>query len=420
VATAGTSCQPVSLSFDDGPDQTTPSVLSALQANGLTATFFVIGKNAATDYGQSEIQAENAAGMSVQDHTWDHPSFTGQSTGTAHLTQDQITSELQQTAATIQAAGLPAPTLYRPPYGDDDAWSDTIARNLGLRVALSYSQASSPEANTIVDSKDWTGISASQTAANVENGISAASAKGIVNPLIAMHDTIPANVQAIPQIAQWMQANGYCSTTAVRQDATGGVVPVPAQPEPTSGNLVVNPSMETMWAPGNAGGFPQNVPYCWDRAGYGQPGVNASFTPTSDAHTGNVAENITVSGWQTGDSKLVIVQRGKGTGTSNSCTPDSVAVTGATYTVWEYYKGSWPGYGASTDTTKVSFALYYRNSSNQWVYWAGSPIAAPSSSWNLASFTTPPLPAGATAVSFGLAIQGNGTLSVDDAAMTHS
>jgi hypothetical protein len=32
----------------------------------------------------------------------------------------------------------------------------------------------------------------------------------------------------------------------------------------------------------------------------------------------------------------------------------------------------------------------------------------------------PPLPAGATGVSFGLAIAGNGSLTVDDAAMIHS
>ena len=37
--------------------------------------------------------------------------------------------------------------------------------------------------------------------------------------------------------------------------------------------------------------------------------------------------------------------------------------------------------------------------------------------WNLASFTSAALPAGAQAVSFGLALQGNGTLITDDYAM---
>jgi hypothetical protein len=359
----------------------------------------------------------------VEDHTWDHASFTGQSTGTSHLTQDQIRSELSQGAAAITAAGLPAPTLYRPPYGDDDASSDLIARNMGLQVVESYSAASMPEAGSIIDSKDWTGLSAAQIVSNVEAGLSTASAKGISQPVVAMHDTIPATAQAIPAIAQWMSANNWCSTTSMRTDATGGVVPQAPAPEPTTGNLLVNPSMETLWSPGNAGGFPTTIPYCWMTAGYGSPGANAQFSTVSDPADpdgGHAAVDITVNGWVSGDAKLVTVQRGKSTGTGTACTPQATAVPGATYTLWERYKGSWSGYGLSTDSTKVSFAVYYRDASDVWQYWTGSPLVAPSSSWTLASYTTPPLPAGATGVSFGLAIAGNGSLTVDDAAMTHS
>jgi hypothetical protein len=46
-----------------------------------------------------------------------------------------------------------------------------------------------------------------------------------------------------------------------------------------------------------------------------------------------------------------------------------------------------------------------------------SPLQPPSATWNLASVKTPPLPAGATGVSFGLAIQGIGTLITDDYAL---
>jgi peptidoglycan/xylan/chitin deacetylase (PgdA/CDA1 family) len=414
-------CQPATLTFDDGPDNTSPSVLNALNANGLHAIFFVIGDQVAGD--QQQVQAEYASGDLVENHTWDHASFTGQSTGTAHLTQNQITNELSQAQAAIVAAGLPAPTMYRPAYGDDDAWSDLIARNMGLQLVESYSASSTPEAGSIVDSKDWTGISTAQIVSNVEAGLAAASANGISQPVVAMHDTIPATAQAIPAIAQWMSANNWCSMTALRTDATGGVVPQAPTPEPTTGNLVVNPGMETLWSPGNSGGFPQTIPYCWMTAGYGSPGPNAQFSAVNDPADpdgGHVAMNITVSGWASGDSKVVIAQRGKSTGTGAACTPQSAAVPGATYTLWEWYKGSWSGYGLSTDPTKVSFAVYYRDTSDVWHYWTGSPLLAPSSSWVLANYTTPPLPVGATGVSFGLAIQGNGSLTVDDAAMIHS
>jgi peptidoglycan/xylan/chitin deacetylase (PgdA/CDA1 family) len=420
TAEAG-ACQPVTLTFDDGPDNTSPSVLDALNANGLHAVFFVIGDKVVND--PQQVQAEYASGDVVADHTWDHASFTGQSAGTGHLTEAQISSELSQTSQAIVAAGVPAPTYYRPPYGDDDAWSDLIARNMGLQVVESYAAASTPEAGTIIDSKDWTGLTSAQIAANVEAGLSNASAKGISQPVVAMHDTIPATAQAIPAIAQWMSANNWCSTTSVRSDATGGVVPQAPAAEPATGNLAVNGSMETLWSAGNSGGFAQTIPYCWMQAGYGSPGSNAQFSTVADASDpdgGHSAENITVSGWTSGDAKLVTVQRGKSTGTGTACTPASAAVPGATYTLWEWYKGSWSGYGLSTDSTKVSFAVYYRDSNDVWKYWTGSPLIAPSSSWTLASYTTPPLPAGATGVSFGLAIAGNGSLTVDDAAMTHS
>ena len=62
-------------------------------------------------------------------------------------------------------------------------------------------------------------------------------------------------------------------------------------------------------------------------------------------------------------------------------------------------------------------AIYYRDSGGVFRYWMSSPLQPPSASWNLASVKTPPLPAGATGVSFGLAIQGVGTLITDDYAL---
>jgi hypothetical protein len=92
------------------------------------------------------------------------------------------------------------------------------------------------------------------------------------------------------------------------------------------------------------------------------------------------------------------------------------AVTpGKTYSMWAWYKGSWPVYGLSP--TKVSIATYYRNAAGSWVFWQSSPLFAPSSAWTLASFTSAPLPAAATAISFGLAIAGPGSLTTDDYAL---
>jgi hypothetical protein len=64
----------------------------------------------------------------------------------------------------------------------------------------------------------------------------------------------------------------------------------------------------------------------------------------------------------------------------------------------------------------VIFA-YYRNSSGSWVYWAQSPSLPSSSTWTNGTWTTPALPSGASAISFGLGLRGKGSLTVDDFAL---
>src|SRR6266568_7055169 len=85
----------VEFTFDDGPDVNTPAVLQALEGLNLTATFFVLGHKLDNNpTNQQTLQAEVANGFSVQNHTYDHLSWTGASTGTAPLTDSQITNEL--------------------------------------------------------------------------------------------------------------------------------------------------------------------------------------------------------------------------------------------------------------------------------------------------------------------------------------
>src|SRR5438034_5262514 len=74
----------VSFTFDDGPGPNTPAVLQALEGLNLTATFFVLGGNLVNNPTNDQtLQAEVANGFSVQNHTYDHASWTGASTGTA-------------------------------------------------------------------------------------------------------------------------------------------------------------------------------------------------------------------------------------------------------------------------------------------------------------------------------------------------
>jgi peptidoglycan/xylan/chitin deacetylase (PgdA/CDA1 family) len=398
----------VEFTFDDGPDVNTPQLLQALEGLNLTPTFFVLGDKLVNNPTNDQIlQAEVANGFSVQNHTYDHASWTGASTGTAPLTDSQIQAELTQGSQAIVNAGAPAPTLYRPPYGDINSYEDLLAQHLGYRIVMPWG---TPSGN-IVDSQDWTGISSSQIVSNVINGYTKNGNfyPGIkANSIISMHDgdgyTLN-TIQALQPIVDYMNSQHLCSTNVIRPDATGGVVPPPAPPEPTTGNLVQNPSLEALKSPGT----PAAEPVCFQQAGANVASNVATWGLTSDAHSGSVAENVTVSSWTAGDRKLVLTQRQSEASCLAAVTP------GHTFSMWVWYKGSWPYQGSTP--TKVSIATYYKNSSGAWTYWQGSPLVAPTSSWTLAYFQSAPLPAGATAVSYGLAISGAGSLTTDDYAM---
>jgi len=67
---------------------------------------------------------------------------------------------------------------------------------------------------------------------------------------------------------------------------------------------------------------------------------------------------------------------------------------------------------SATGTTQ--FALYYRDESGAWYYWTSSPWFETASTWTQAIFTTPAVPANDVAMTFGLALISNGTLTRDD------
>src|SRR5262249_5892119 len=259
---------------------------------------------------------------------------------------------------------------------DINAYYDLIAQNLGYRIVMPWS---TPNGN-IVDAQDWTGISPAAIAANVTQGY---TKNGYFYPgikadsIVSMHDgedqTTLNTIQALQPIVDYMNANHLCSTATIRPDATGGVVPPPAPPEPTTGNLVQNPSLESLRAPNS----PAAEPVCFQQAGANVASNQATWKLTSDAHSGSVAERVDVTNWTGGDRKLVLTQRQS----EQSCL--AAATPGKTYTMWVWYKGDWAYSGASP--TKVSIATYYRNSSGAWVFWQSSPLLAPTSAWNLAS-----------------------------------
>lgn len=396
----------VAFTFDDGPGPNTPLVLAVLQRLHLSATFFVLGdKIAAKPQGQRAVRDEAAHGFQVGNHTYDHASFTGASTGKPPLTAAQITSELNQASAAIVGAGLPAPTLYRPPYGDIDAFGDVVARGLGYRIVMPFA---APGGN-IVDSRDWTGATTASIVKFVTVG-GVDTRTGLFLPgmargaIVAMHDgentTTMHMLAALQPIVDYMNAHGFCSTGTIRPDATGGLVPLPTPALPVKGNLVTNPELTSTG--------PDGVPSCFQQAG---SEVTGNFAAWSSIRQPNASspQTVTVTRWTSGDRKLVIDQ----SATRPAC---AVAVRpGQALQLWIGYTGTWPRGG---NGSRVAVVTYYRTGSGTlanpyvWHYWQTGPLVSTAVASTTAYFTTSALPAGANGASFGLTIKGNGTLTV--------
>ena len=127
----------VALTIDDGPDPTwTPKVLDLLAANGVHATFSVIGRQAQAY--PTLVRRIVRAGHGVCNHSMTHPQPFG-ARPTAAIRQQIVGAQ----AVISDAAGAP-PRLFRAPGGD---WTPAVldpTAELGL-TPVGWS----------VDPRDW-------------------------------------------------------------------------------------------------------------------------------------------------------------------------------------------------------------------------------------------------------------------------
>jgi hypothetical protein len=213
--------------------------------------------------------------------------------------------------------------------------------------------------------------------------------------------TVIATATSSPYAASWNStsvANGSVSYAVQAFDAAGNSTVTATRnitvSNPTGNlNLLTNPSLEI-----DANN--DKTPDCWQLGGYGANTYTwTRLSGAATAHSGNFAESVKVTSLTSGDRKLVQLQD------SSTCAP--TVTVGARYTVNGWYKSTAP----------IQIAVYYRTSGGTWQFWQSSANFAATTNWAQASYTTTSVPAGATAISFGLYISKAGTLVTDDYAM---
>jgi len=219
----------VGLTFDDGPNPSnTTNLLNTLKSNGVRATLFNIGQNAQQN--PSLVQAEKAANMWINNHSWTHPHMTT-------LSQAQMTSEISQTQQVLQQQTGTAPKLFRPPFGETNATLKSVEAQFGLTEII-----------WDIDSQDWNGASTAQ--------IVAAAGRLTAGQIILMHDFPPNTIAAIPQIVAGLTSRNLCagmiSPTTGRAVAPDGATPPPPTPTPTRTSPSPTPSTTTPPATGAA------------------------------------------------------------------------------------------------------------------------------------------------------------------------
>jgi len=140
----------VVLTFDAGSDAGyTAQILDTLAGNDIVAAFGMTGRWAEANPGLLGRIVDG--GHSLINHSYDHSSFTGLSTGLPALTQAERWQQLDRAERAVGSiAGATTLPYFRPPFGDYD---DSVNADIGAR-GYAYNVM------WTVDSRGWQGLPA--------------------------------------------------------------------------------------------------------------------------------------------------------------------------------------------------------------------------------------------------------------------
>ncbi len=172
----------IALTFDDGPDELTPSYLDVLDELGVPATFFLLGENA--ERHPLMVRDYIRRGHQLASHGFDHRRFT-------ELSRSQLLDQCARTEVAIggQISGRP---WVRPPHGSVDATS--ILSLLAARYTVALWS---------VDSRDYLdrdviSLAATCAPANIGSG-----------DVLLFHEGQHWTLNALPRIVRALHGAGY-------------------------------------------------------------------------------------------------------------------------------------------------------------------------------------------------------------------
>lgn len=185
------------LTFDDGPDpEYTNQVLDILGNYDVNASFFIIGNKAI--HNQDILKRMHQEGHEIGIHTFSHPKTT-------EMTTEQLKLELNGTQRIIQGITGHTTTLYRSPYGDEEAKSSPSH----FEILQDVTDMGYVTVNYDIDSRDWELGDSDAIVENVMNQVSGGD-------IILLHDSggdRDATIEALPDLIEQLQKQGYTFVT---------------------------------------------------------------------------------------------------------------------------------------------------------------------------------------------------------------
>ena len=390
----------VSLTFDDGFSGQAPAG-EILSAAGLKGTFY-LNSGLLDEPGSLTLrQAKELAlaGHEVAGHTFSHPDIDT-------LDLEEARREICQDRVNLLGLGFEV-TNFAYPFASGAAVKSLVQEcgyNSGRGLGGTYSEGclNCPPQESLRPAdpnllkapqqveRDW-------TLANLQEEVTSAEAEGGW-VILTFHglcpyecDWIDIDEQLFTEFVEWLTQRTTTANTVVRtvQEVIGGPKAPPveapaAQPAPRGHNGIKNPDLEQ---------WPDKTPACWVQAGYGSN--SAEFIKDAGI-SGSTGSRTTIRSYQDGDAKLASTQD------LGACAPAVEA--DRPYSLRAWY----------TSDVRTQFSVHYRDSMGEWHFWVASPFLDPSPELVPAEWTTPPVPAGATALSFGLAISSEGYIVTDD------
>lgn len=179
----------VGLTFDDGPyPEYTPQILNLLSANGIKATFCVIGRNAQNH--PDLIRRIHAEGHTLCNHSWDHDLSLAKRSSAA------IRDDLNATNRAIRDA-VPGVEIgyFRAPGGNFDKRLVDIAKSMGMTSLYWH-----------VDPRDWDVRRYGHGESMVKHIVSTVQQRTRSGSIVLSHDAQrPDTVTAYQKLLPWLK-----------------------------------------------------------------------------------------------------------------------------------------------------------------------------------------------------------------------